>query len=548
MNIKKSIAQLIVGATLATSTNAQQKQVDFNQVGKEMSKMLMNRHMERIQFDEVLSNKVFKLLIKQLDAQKIFLTQDDIAKLEKEHGSTIHRSLLLQKSTAVAEACYALYSKRVEERISFAQKILKEEQFTFDSERTLKRTSKIKVADKDYFTEWPKDEAAAKDLWMALVEEAVLSETLRRDNIARLAAEQGKENPYKKDNTAAEIVSFRYERILKSVKDKDSEDVANYLLSSVALAYGPHTDYFSAREYDRFKSGMDNKFVGIGAQLQAEDDGATKITGIVVGGPAAKGAELQLNDKIVGVDHLNDGKMIDIMFMELNKVVDKIRGPIGTTVGLKVQRQNGDTMVIKIKRGPIEMNDEFAKGEIIESKLADGTTQKLGYIQLPSFYVNFETGENKCSDDVKHILQRMIVEKIDGLVFDVRGNGGGSLEEVRVMTGLFTGKGPVVQERDYLGKISTQAAFSNAIYNGPMVCLIDKSSASASEILAGALQDYNRAVIVGASSTFGKGTVQQAMNIARMLPFNAPGKDRAGFLKPTIRQTTSSISKKTSNA
>ncbi len=538
MNIKKSIAQFLIAATLLSSAKAQQdpEQVDFNQVGKEMAKMLMNRHMEQLKFDEELSSKIFRLLIKQLDAQQMFLTQEDIAKLEKNYGNNIHRSLLLQKSTAVAEACHELYAKRVKERVDFAQDYLQKTEFSFDSDRTLKRAGKLKVANPNYFTEWPKDQSAAKELWKAMVEEAVLAETLRRDNIARMAQEQGKENPYKSDKSVKKIISLRYERILKAVLDEDSEDVANYLLSSVALAYGPHTDYFSAREYDRFKAGMDNKFVGIGAQLKAEDDGATKITGIVVGGPAAKQGELQLNDRIVGVDHLNDGNMIDIMFMGIEKVVDKIRGPEGSTVGLKIQRDNGETLIIEIKRGSIEMNDEFAKGEIIESKTADGNTQRLGYIKLPSFYVNFQTGENKCSDDVKNILERMIKEKIDGLVFDLRGNGGGSLEEVRVMTGLFTGRGPVVQEKDYMGKISTQNAFSNAIYKGPMVCLIDKSSASASEILAGALQDYNRALVVGASSTFGKGTVQQTMNIARMLPFNASGRDRAGFLKPTIRK------------
>lgn len=538
MNIKKSVAQFLIGATLASSASAQQKpeQVDFNQVGKEMAKMLMNRHMEQLKFDETLSAKVFRLLLKQLDGQHMFLTQEDIAKLEKNYGNNIHRNLLLQKSTEVAEACHKLYSERVKERIAFAQQFLKETEFTFDSDRTLKRSGKLKVDDEGYFTEWPKDKAAGEALWKGRVEEAVLSETLRRDNIARLAKEQGKQNPYKNDKSVKEIISLRYERILKAVLDEDSEDRANYLLSSVALAYGPHTDYFSAREYDRFSASMNNKFVGIGAQLKEEDDGATKITGIVVGGPAAKLGELKLNDRIVGVDHLSDGNMVDIMFMGINKVVDKIRGPEGSTVGLKVQRDNGETLIIKIKRGAIEMNDEFAKGEIIESKSTDGKIQRLGYIKLPSFYVNFQTGENKCSEDVKHILERMNKEKIDGLVFDLRSNGGGSLEEVRAMTGFFTGRGPVVQEKDFMGKITTQSAFSDALYKGPMVCLIDKSSASASEILAGALQDYNRALVVGASSTFGKGTVQQTMNIARMLPFNAAGKDRAGFLKPTIRK------------
>ena len=228
--------------------------------------------------------------------------------------------------------------------------------------------------------------------------------------------------------------------------------------------------------------------------------------------------------------------MKDIMFMKINKVVDLIRGPKGSSVKLKVIRKSGETTMITIKRGAVETADNFAKGEIIESTNANGTINRIGVITLPSFYVNFQTGANRCSQHVAHILGRMKAEKIDGLVLDLRGNGGGSLEEVRVMTGLFTGKGPVVQEKDSRGKITLQTAYQEAQYTGPMICLIDQASASASEILAGALQDYNRALIVGSTSTFGKGTVQQAMEIARMLPFNAKGRDRAGFLKPTIRK------------
>ena len=495
---------------------------------KEMSKMLMNRHYERLPFDEKLSERIFILLVKELDRGKVYFTQKDIDQLKAKYGKDIHKRLLLKQSNEVAQSVHDLYVKRVKERIAFAKGYLKNTEFSFDSDRTISRSREDLpfVADKE----------ASNALWQKLVEEAVLAETLRRENIERLAKEQGKENPLKGDKPIKEIIKFRYERMLNAVTDEDDEDKANYLLSSVAKAYGPHTDYFSAREYDRFKSSMDNSFVGIGALLQAEDDGATKITGIVVGGPASKKGELVLNDRIVAVDHLNDGNMVDIMFMRINKVVELIRGPKGSTVGLKIQSEDGNTKIITIKRGKIETNDEFAKGEIIESKNNDGSIRRLGIIKLPSFYVNFQTGENRCSDDVKHILERMMEEKIDGLVLDLRGNGGGSLEEVRVMTGFFTGRGPVVQEKDHRGRITLQNAFKKAIYNGPMVCLIDTSSASASEILAGALQDYNRAVIVGTKSTFGKGTVQQAMDIARMLPFNAVGRDRAGYLKPTIRK------------
>ncbi len=530
MNIKKSFKHTLLAITLAGTSivHAKKEQVDFNQVGKEMSKMLMNRHYEKLPFDENLSERIFKLYIKSLDRGKVYFTQNDIDRLHANYGKIIHKALLQRNSIEIAQACHDLYVKRVKSRIGFAKQYLQQTNFTFDSDRVL-HVNRKKLP-------WPKDEAAARDLWKRLVEEAVLSETLRHENIAKLAKEQGKENPLKDDKPIKEIIRLRYERMLKSVVDEDSEDVANYLLSAVAKSYDPHTDYFSAREYDRFKASMDNSFVGIGAMLQAIDDGSTKITGIVVGGPAAKGGELMLNDKIIGVDHLNDGHMTDIMFMKINKVVDLIRGPKGSSVKLKIITKTGESKTIIIKRGKIETADEFAKGQIIESKNPDGTIRRLGIITLPSFYVNFQTGENRCSNDVRRILNRMKAEKIDGLILDLRGNGGGSLEEVRVMTGLFTGSGPVVQEKDSQGRISLQTAYRDPIYKGPMICLIDQASASASEILAGALQDYNRALIVGSASTFGKGTVQQAMDIARMLPFNAKGRDRAGFLKPTIRK------------
>jgi len=384
--------------------------------------------------------------------------------------------------------------------------------------------------------EWPKNNAEQTELWERLVEEAVLGETLRRHHIARLAKEQNKENPLMDAKPVKEIIRLKYKRMLQYELDNDNEAIADYVLSAAAKAYGPHTDYLSASEYGPFKAGMDNEFVGIGALLQGENDGATKITGIVVGGPASQGGELQLNDRIIGVDHLNDGNTTDIMFMRLDKVVELIRGPRGSSVGLQIEAEDGEKKKIVIKRGSVELKEDFASGEIIESKDANGQSRRIGFLTLPSFYINFQTGENKCSDDVKKILERMIKEDIEGLVFDLRGNGGGSLDEVRKMAGFFVGRGPVVQERDFQGRVTLSSSYDQAIYHGPMVCLIDSTSASASEILAGALQDYNRAVVVGTSSSYGKGTVQQIMEISRMLPFSVEGRERAGYLKPTIRK------------
>ena len=369
-----------------------------------------------------------------------------------------------------------------------------------------------------------------------------MGEVLRREMLAKLAKEQGKAAPANDDRSPQEKISLRYKRFLASVKDVDDEEIANYFLSAVARAYDPHTDYMSFREMSRFKDGMKNELVGIGALLQGEEDGATKIMGIVVGGPADREGTLKLNDRVVGVDTLNTGKpgdMTDIMFMKIDKVVDLIRGKEGTSVALKVEPAGGpagETRIIVIERGKVEMKDEQASGELIEVKNSKGEPRRLGVITLPSFYADFDEGKVRCSVDVERILLRLVDEKIDGLILDLRNNGGGSLEEVRRMTGFFMERGPVVQVKNTLSQVQVKDSENGKpIYAGPMVVMADKSSASASEILAGALQDFNRAVIVGESSTFGKGTVQQPMDIGRMLPLFS-NRNRAGFLKVTIQK------------
>jgi carboxyl-terminal processing protease len=285
---------------------------------------------------------------------------------------------------------------------------------------------------------------------------------------------------------------------------------------------------------------MKNELVGIGALLQGEEDGATKIMGIVVGGPADKQGVLKLNDRVVAVDPDGDGplEMVDIMFMKIDKVVDLIRGQQGAAVRLKAEPAGGapgETTLITIVRDKVELKDEQASAEIIEMKSKDGEATRVGVITLPSFYADFDEGKVRCSVDIERLVERLKTEKIDGLLLDLRNNGGGALEEVRRMTGFFTGRGPVVQVKNTFGEIQVKEAEKEAIYDGPMVVLTDKSSASASEILAGALQDANRAVIVGESSTFGKGTVQQPMDIGRMLPF-FKARNKAGTLKVTIQK------------
>ena len=519
---------------MALSCTACAQQADFNEVGRQMAIMLQNSHFARLPFDAVLSKRFLNDYLVDLDFQRLYFTQKDVDEFTTKYGDQLHTMLLHGDSLEVANEIYQVFQKRVEKRVAQTETLLKGTEFDFTKEESVLLSRKN--------APWPKDEAEAAELWRMQIKESVLAETLRREMLTKLAKEQNKADPGSDDRSPKDKVSLRYKRFLKSVNDVDEEEVANYFLSAVSRAYDPHTDYMSFREMGRFKDGMKNELVGIGALLQGEEDGATKIKGIVVGGPADREGTLKLNDRVVAVDMLNTGKpdsMTDIMFMKIDKVVDYIRGKEGTSVALKVEPAGGapgETKIVVIERGKVEMKDEQASGEIIETQIEKGGVRRLGILTLPSFYADFEEGKVRCSVDVEKILNRFNLEKIDGLVMDLRNNGGGALEEVRRMTGFFVERGPVVQVKNTLGQVQVKDSDAGRpIYTGPMAVLTDKSSASASEILAGALQDYNRAVIVGESSTFGKGTVQQPMDIGRMLPLFAE-RSRAGFLKVTIQK------------
>jgi carboxyl-terminal processing protease len=524
----------LAAAMIATSSSAFAQQADFNEVGRQMAIMLQNNHFAKLPFNAELGRRFLDDYIKDLDSGRLYFTQEDVDGFRVKYGDQLNELLLQRNSMQVANEVYRVFEQRVEQRVAQTEQILKEDHFDFAKNEFVAASRKDAV--------WPKNDKEAADLWRLQIKEAVLAENLRREMLAKMAKEQGKPDPGVDDRDPKEKISLRYKRFLTSVKDVDEEDIANYFLSSVARGCDPHTDYMSYREMSRFKDGMKNELVGIGALLQAEEDGATKIMGIVVGGPADRESTLKLNDRVVAVDSLNTGKaedMIDIMFMKIDKVVDYIRGKEGTSVALKIEPAGGapgETKIVVIERGKVELKDEQASGEVIEMKSDQGAPRRIGVITLPSFYADFEEGTTRCSVDVERILGRLIEEKIDGLILDLRNNGGGSLEEVRRMTGFFINRGPVVQVKNHLGQVQVKEAENGKpIYDGPMVVMTDKSSASASEILAGALQDYNRAVIVGESSTFGKGTVQQPMDIGRMLPLFA-NRNRAGYLKVTIQK------------
>ncbi|MDB6078692.1 MAG: carboxyl-terminal protease [Akkermansiaceae bacterium] len=529
--IRNAAAAAILSSTVLSACA---QQANFDEVGKQMSILLQNSHFARSSFSK-LAPRFLDLYLVNLDPTHSYFTQQDIDTFKHDYGDRMDAMLLQQESMKAANVIYDVFKKRVETRVAEAKQVLASETFDFTTEENILLSRKN--------ASWPRDEAEASVIWRGQIKDALLSETLRQKRLD--ARNAGKEKPASttKELSPKEKLAVRYERYLHSVTiDAGPEDVAALFLSAVAQSFDPHTDYLSAREMDKFRDSMRNELVGIGARMEPDDDGATKITAVVPGGPADKQGKLKLNDRVIAVDPDGEAgpqEMIDIMFMKIDKVVDFIRGQEGSDVTLKVQPADGapgQTSLVTIKRDKVELKDEQASAEVIDIKRGEGDSVRLGVIILPSFYADFQTWQVRSSVDVEKLLQRLKQENINGLLFDIRLNGGGSLEEVRRMTGLFTKPGPVVQVRDAIGKIQVKESETKVpIYDGPMVVLTDKSSASASEILAGALQDDNRAVILGDSSTFGKGTVQETKDIGNMIPIFSPRKD-AGTLKVTIQK------------
>ena len=508
---------------------------DFNDVGKVMVQMLENKHFAGLEFNAEMTDRILDDYLRDLDPAKLYFTKEDVdgfwTRFGSESETRIDRLLTQERAMEPAVEIYTQFVERVRERISFAQELAENGKFDFSEEKEMMRSRRD--------ADWAADNVAAKELWTLQISEEILSEEMRRETIRRIAEEQGKEDPLKDEKSPRQVVKQRYERYLKDIEGADEEDVASYFLSAVARANGPHTDYLSSRQMERFEATLQNQLIGIGALLQREDDGATKIIGLVVNGPADKQGELQLNDRIVGVDSLNDGNLTDTLYMKIDHVVELIRGRQNTKVLLKVEPADGapgEIREIVITRDRVELKDEAAAAEVIQMAQPDGSTKIIGWITLPSFYLDFQDGDPSVYKDVQRLVTRLKKEKVDGIALDLRGNGGGALEEVRRMTGLFIGRGPVVQVKQGWGAVEPkESTMRRPLYDGPLVVVTDKTSASASEILAGALQDYNRAIVVGESSTYGKGTVQQPMDIGRYFKFFQDA-TRAGTLKATVQK------------
>ena len=550
--MRLSFAPALAAALFAISPPVQ-AETNFGQVAMHVLYMLQNHHYSRKDFDDSMSEQMLTNYLDMLDFRHVYFTQEDVDGFKAKYATTLDDHILL-RNIAPGQEIYDVYLQRVKERVEFAKKFLAETEFNFDSEAT--------VEVKRDKAPWPANLQASDELWRLLLEENVLSETLIAENRAREKEKKAKEKAEKaeakgsqeeasKKPTEKEVetadakeeelspkerVLKDYDRLLENLKENDSEDVVNFFLSSLCATYDPHTEYMSQQERDNFDISMKHSLVGIGALLESKDDVA-EIRGIVVGGPADKQGELQLGDQILAVAQ-GELEFVDVKFMKLQKIVDMIRGKDGSVVRLKVSPANDrdNSKIISITRAEVELKEKLANAELILTPESLGRQMKVGWIMMPSFYADMEEGKVSMTEDVARLLKRLMKEKIDGLVLDLRGNGGGSLEEAIKLTGLFVPAGPVVQAKDWRGNITFRESESpEALYDGPMVVMTDKSSASASEILAAALQDYRRAVIVGDQSTFGKGTVQTILPVERFMPFFSD-KSRAGALKVTIQK------------
>ena len=451
-------------------------------------------HYKLIKVDDALSQKVFDRFIKQLDyARNVFLASDidNIQKFRNEFDTVITRGKL-----SVAYDIYNLNLQRRLQRYQYALSLLESDVKKGEED---KRPFDFSINDVyNYDREnaaWPASEAELNELWRLKVKSDSLNLTLT-----------GKEWPKVK-----EILAKRYQYAIKRLNQSESEDVFQILMNSFARVVEPHTSYLSPRNAERFQMEMNLSLEGIGAVLRAEED-YTVIQSVVSGGPADKSNELKAKDRIVGVSQANK-EFVDVIGWRLDDVVDLIKGPKGTQVRLQVlsgeSENDSSVKVVSIIRDTIVLEDRAAKSEVYYETPGDDKSKKLGVINIPSFY-------NKLSRDVKKEIDKLKEENVEGIIVDLRGNGGGSLPEATLLTGLFIEKGPVVQIRDGANRVQVNSDKDGiTAYSGPLTVMVDRYSASASEIFAAAIQDYGRGVIVG-EHTFGKGTVQQHRGLGRV--------------------------------
>jgi len=472
---------------------------------------LMQRyHYSTVSVDDELSDQIFDRFLESLDPQKSFLLASDVEEFNQ-YRLKFDDALKKEQLDPVFDI-FKRFRVRVEERALFAKQRLKQEfDFTIDENYTFNRED----------ASWSTDEKAADDLWRKRVKNDVLN--------LRLAEQSNEE--------LTDTLNERYERMQRRVSQLSANDVFQIFINAYTLSVEPHTSYFSPRSSEEFKINMSLSLEGIGAALSTEGE-YTVVQRVIAGGPAAMSEQISAEDRIVGVGD-NDDDITDVVSWPLSDVVDRIRGPKGSTIRLKILPGNAPAgsppTIITLVRDKIKLEEQAAKSSVVDV-VRDDKTQRFGVIDLPTFYLDsaaMSAGQpdfRSTTRDVKRLLGELTSADggVDGIVIDLRGNGGGSLLEATNLTGLFIKSGPVVQIRNTDGEVEAETDNDPSVaYSGPLAVLVDRYSASASEIFAAAIQDYRRGVVLG-EPTFGKGTVQT------VAPLDRNGK--LGQLKITMAQ------------
>ncbi len=492
------------------------------------ARLLEEYHYSQHPFDTEISQKFFDAYLDAYDSQHMCFLQSDVD--EFSHYRTNLDVLTLGSQGADVTPAYKIFNRfleRLQQRVTYDRELLKNDNFKFNSDE------RVQVDRKD--APYPKNMEEAKRLWRRQVMYDFLREKLDREDSPGAALSETN------FDAITQLLDHRYERDLRYFSEWDSGDVLQSYLDALTHAYDPHSDYLNDEHAQDFSISMSLALCGIGAELTS-DDGYCKIASLVPGGPAYKSNQLKPDDKIIAVAQSNQPPT-DVVDTELPKIVQLIRGKKGTEVRLTIIPADDPKShrIVTLIRDEINLRDEEAKAMLIEKPDGNGSTERLGIIDVPSFYAPVNLGGNSAqttnyiSDDVAALVNKLVKEKAGGIILDMRSNPGGSLEEAIQFVGLFATNGPVVQIRSPDGPPAVGGNDQSPdIYNGPLLVLVNRFSASASEIVAAALQDYGRAVIVGDTSSFGKGTVQ---NLMPLRPFVWEGMTNdPGTVKITIRK------------
>jgi carboxyl-terminal processing protease len=471
-------------------------QVIYGRTAIELLRELETKHYSPVVFDDRFAGQVFDNFIAALDGQKLYFQQGDIDQFS--HYRATLDDALKSGNLQPAYDIYNLYHRRVLERliwsVEYVESALDDIDYTIDEFLEIDRKE----------SPWATTQEELDTLWRQRIKNSALSLTL-----TDMAPELIKDR-----------LSKRYRNQLSQVAKTNDRDVFQAYLATVARTVDPHTSYFSPRDSENFNMGLRGSLQGIGAQLTSEDE-YTKVAELIKGGPAERAGELKAGDRIIGIAQGEDGEMKDVIGLRLDDVVDQIRGEKGTLIRLNVipADATGESAAreISIVRETVELSEQFARSEVIEID-SDDEIYRVGVITLPSFYFDFEAASaglpnyRSSARDVRALLEELKTQDVAAVVVDLRYNGGGSLNEANELVGLFIETGPTVQIR-YSGQRngfvrSYGDADKEIVYDGPLAVLVNRASASASEIFAGAIQDYQRGVVLG-GQTFGKGTVQE---------------------------------------